>query len=259
MSDELDVKDQVEDPSEDNEKPPETDDEGEKKHEPPPDHPRFTEIYGKMKEFQRQLEERKAKEAEDAEVMNALIEHNRQMGEIVDNIQGRVMQTERPDPLIDPEGYDAWIEQRLMSRLNPNKAKLPERKEPAAPQKQSAERQREIQLLENDYAKNNPEYTEAKQVMEPILKSDPYLLRTVLSAPNPARELHKQYKQHKNRLDTERKNKLDQAHVEGGGHETGLESNANKLTAVEKKVAQRLGISEKKMLARKQARLKGGK
>ena len=71
-------------------------------HEPPPDHPRFNEIYGKMKEFERQLDEKD-------QTLSAVIDHNKSLQESMDGLYDKVSVSERPDQIIDPEGYDKWI------------------------------------------------------------------------------------------------------------------------------------------------------
>lgn len=48
----------------------------EKKPEPPPDHPRFQKVYGKMKEFERQLNEKDAQHTRDIELLR---QHNEQL------------------------------------------------------------------------------------------------------------------------------------------------------------------------------------
>jgi len=58
--------------------------------EPPPDHPRFKEIYGKMKEFEKQVEAMKLDKEQNGNMIDALKEHNTKLAEAVEKSMTKV-------------------------------------------------------------------------------------------------------------------------------------------------------------------------
>lgn len=54
--------------------------------EPPTDHPRFKEVYGKMKEYERQLEDLKSKGIDNSSLVKELREHNKRLASAIENM-----------------------------------------------------------------------------------------------------------------------------------------------------------------------------
>jgi hypothetical protein len=62
-------------------------------HEPPIDHPRFKEIYGKMKAFETQVEAFKLDKEQSGNVIDALKEHNTKLAEAIEKSMSKVANT----------------------------------------------------------------------------------------------------------------------------------------------------------------------
>lgn len=75
-------------------------------HEPPEDSKRWKDIYWKMNENQRLLDEEKTR-------TESLKEHNQKLEQRIDAVEGAVSETARPDPVNDPEAYEQWLSNKL--------------------------------------------------------------------------------------------------------------------------------------------------
>jgi len=75
----------------------------EKPTEPPPSHPRFNEVYGKMKSYERNLQERER----DIEVLR---EHTFKLDQKLREVaeKGNVDNIPEPDPIADPDAHQKW-------------------------------------------------------------------------------------------------------------------------------------------------------
>lgn len=196
-------------------------------HEPPPDHPRFAEIYGKMKEFERQLSDKD-------QTIEAMIDHNKSLQESMDGLYDKVSVTERPDQITDPEGYDRWILEQF-ERKHKKEQPRPEIK--ARPPVNKIQEQSAI--LKGVF----PDFDKIANFSTELLKDDPYAKLEIMDSDNPPRALYEYGLRKKTELKNKRTNNIKQAGVEGGSTPP---ANSNKivLTAQQEKARLGLGISK---------------
>ncbi len=141
-------------------------------HEPPADHPRFNQVYGKMKAYERRLEERD----KDFEIIR---EHNRAMEEEILRLKTNKADKPddpEPDPDIDPAAYRKWM------KLQTEKNKEEDRK------------QREIDkhTIQVDMQKElHEDYIDMVKLAERDMAKDKELQKKIWNSDNPAREAYR--------------------------------------------------------------------
>jgi len=204
-----------------------------KVHEPPPESPRFNEIYGKMKEFERQLDSKD-------ELIDAMSEHNQSLQERMDSLDDRVNEGSRPDAITDPEGHDKWLSDKIKRDI---KREQPKPKiEPKAPQ-QVSRVQEQAGIMKSLY----PDFDQVANFANEVVKDDPVTKNDIAFSDNPPRKLYEYGLKKKAELTKQRSNNINQASVEGGSPPPTTPVNPV-LTSVQKKMAKGLGITEKQYI-----------
>jgi DNA polymerase III gamma/tau subunit len=132
---------------------------------------RLREAERKRAEAEAELRERKAIEARDREWQQMLAQQQAQQQPI-----------EKPDSMLDPEGYEAWMEQQMERKLAERDAKWEQRF--AQQQAQEYERQTQILMQESGAPKETLEAALAF-----IQEKQPYMVEGLNKAPNPFRAL----------------------------------------------------------------------
>lgn len=198
------------------------------KHEPPPNSPRWNEVYNKMKHAQ-------AKVDEQAKDIDALRSHSQKLSARLEEIADKKADKgpePRPDPATDPEAYAKWVD--LQYKLKEEKA----------------EKERVVQRLEDkrDMAEAMfDDYNEVVKAAERDMERDPALKKTIWSQPNPfiaaykyADKKRKTMTQEDEEKERVRKENQDKGHVEGGGAPEGEEEEAPELDEQEQRVIRNL-------------------
>ena len=197
----------------------------EKVHEPPKDHPRFNEIYGKMKNYEREL-------ATERESRQALADHNQSLQEAMDKVEDKVFATDRPDPTDEPEAYDAWI-------LAKAEKKKPKVVPPAKPQNEFQEQIDGVRDIYDDY-------DEVLNWISPKIDKDQELKDKVWPKKNPALAAYTLGKKMM-KAEKQRASDIDKGVVEGDSPAPPT-TGKRKLSDSEKSTAKKLGIPEDKYL-----------
>jgi hypothetical protein len=137
---------------------------------PSPDHPRFKEVYYKLKKAERDLEER----GKDVEALRA---HSNELAAAVAEMK-KVKASDEPEPDIatDPEGYKAWTKLQMTKKDREFQDNLA---------KQRLATQIEIQAELHD------DYDEAVKIADREMVRDPALKKKVYESGNPAREAYR--------------------------------------------------------------------
>jgi hypothetical protein len=138
---------------------------------PPPDSPRWKEVYGKWKATERRLEEREKD-------FDAIREHNQaleaRLNVVEKNKVDRPSEPE-PDPAVDPDAYKKWHE---MKRLQ---------------EKQEWDKQRAVDRHENQVEMQkelHDDYLDVIKIVERDMVKDAALKNKIWNAPNPAKEAY---------------------------------------------------------------------
>jgi len=208
----------------------------EQENEPPADHPRFKDIYGKWKTAERSIEEHKTKLSETEKMLAELAEHNRKLAESISTVEKKIPEPARPDPAEDPVGYDQWMMDKIKREMapKPEPYKVPESKKPV---------QEINQTLLAQEAAMAAVYDDYYQVAETIankMKTDSVLRDEIMSSPNPAKALYNHHLRLKGKSDDD----MNRGSVDTGG---GYEPSKGKveLSPEQKQMANFLGVSEK--------------
>ena len=142
---------------------------------PPPESPRWKEVYGKWKATERKLEER------DKDV-EAIREHNRALENRLNQMEAtkadRPPEPE-PDPAVDPDAYKKWHE---MKRLQ---------------EKQEWDKQRAIDRHENQVEMQkelHEDYLDMIKLAEREMSADPELKKKIWGSANPPKEAYQHAK-----------------------------------------------------------------
>ena len=222
--------------------------------EPPPDHPRFKEIYGKMKHYERQL-------AETDDKYKALLEHNEKLNQSIGVLVDKMDVQQRPDPVSEPEKYEAWIIQRAKRELEREfkpepKIAVPEptynRPEPQI----NAERQEQIRYQIAAMEAAYDDYTDMVSLAERDMGNDPVLRNEIWSAPNPAKKAYQYAKQKLERAQQEKQQMNTQTFTESPSQ--GQPPPTQGLDEEQRRAAQKLGIGEEAYSKQIQAMKKAG-
>lgn len=139
---------------------------------PDPEHPRYKEVYWRMKKAEREAEER----GKDLEAVRA---HQAKLDAALADLDKRTQAKDdipEPDIITDPEGYKAWI------KLKDAK------KERDFEQKRAADR---LKLLIDIEEGLHDDYSKVVALAERDMERDPALKKKVWDSTNPAREAYK--------------------------------------------------------------------
>ena len=221
---------------------------------PPPGHHRFKEVYGKMKHYERQF-------ADADEKYKALLEHNQKLSESVNVLIDKMDVQQRPDPVSEPEKYEAWIIQRAKRELE--KEFKPEPKIPTPeptynrPEPQiNAERQEQIRYQIAAMEAAYDDYTDMVSLAERDMGNDPVLRNEIWSAPNPAKKAYQYAKQKLERAQQEKQQMNTQTFTESPSQ--GQPPSTQGLDEEQRRAAQKLGIGEEAYAKQIQAMKKAG-
>ena len=196
-------------------------------HEPPPDHPRFNEIYGKMKEFERQLSDKD-------QTIEAMVDHNKSLQESMDGLYDKVSVSERPDAITDPEGHDKWLSDKIKRDIK--------REQPAPEPKPKVVVSRvaeQAETLKGVF----PDFDSVANFGNELLTNDPYAKLEIMDSKNPPRALYEYGLKKKGELSKKRADNIKQASVEGGGTPP-TEGGTTTLTSMQERARKGLGISK---------------
>ena len=191
------------------------------------EHPRFKEVYAKMKDHERALSERD----KDIEAMREHVQKmERQVAEIKEKKADKAL-PEEPDPIVDPEGYKAWNKLRR-----------------AEDEKKSAQREyeRELHLAIGIVSSQHDDYDDVIKVAQKEMSKDAELRGKIwadpVMAPGRAYKLGKKIMDEKQKAadaEKDRKERLEKDELLKDGGEGGGEDEV-KLTEAEKRVVRNL-------------------
>lgn len=146
---------------------PATEKKGDKEFNPPPDHPRFKEVYYKMKRFQEEAEERQ----KDVEALRA---HTERMAAALEEVKKtKAPEEPEPDPAADPEAYKTWHRHQLAKK----EKEFSERRE----------KDRVASLIEIESGLHPDDYDKAIKIAEREMARDASIKKKVWDSANPAR------------------------------------------------------------------------
>lgn len=174
--------------------------------EPGPDHPRFKEVYWKMKKYEREAEDGRKD-------MDAIRAHNAQLAAAFEDLKksaSKVADEPEPDPAADPEGYKAWHRHQL---------------EKVRREESEARKTDRIATLIEIEAGLHDDYAKAVAIAEREMTNDPALKQKVWGESNPARAAYKLGRKFmdeaakKDQEEVERQERLDAGTVEKPGAE----------------------------------------
>lgn len=196
-------------------------------HEPPVESPRWNEIYGKMKDFERQLDEKD-------QTLKAVVDHNKSLQDSMDGLYDKVSVTERPDQIIDPDGYDKWILDQAVRKI---------KKEQPAPAVETKAKtnpmMEQVKLLQGMHKDFNQVAAFANEIVE----KDPLKKNEIRFSDNPPRALYEYGLKLKSDLEAKRKKNISQAGVEGGSLPPS-DPGTTTLTAAQERARIGLGVSK---------------
>lgn len=211
---------------------------------PPPDHPRFKEIYWKMKEFERQL-------AEKEQAIKMMQEHNRMLQESLSKVEEQFDEQNRPDPVEDPNGFAKWMYEKAMRDLKKQQVmnttfdptSQPDPNSgigPTMPMTQTPDMQR--LLIQEEVQRNlHADYDEVIAEVNEDMTRDPVLRNQIWSSPNPAAEAYKYGVEKRKRMSSQRQAQLNQGYVEGSTPPADNDQ-LDKPTPEQERIARALGI-----------------
>jgi hypothetical protein len=196
-------------------------------HEPQPAHPRFKEVYGKMKALERENEEKQKD-------IDALRNHSRQITTRLEEIEKKKADRPAPvapDPIAEPDAHKAWVASQDLERQKETDKKLA---------------QNRIETLIEVEAGLHDDYDEVVKIAEREMEKNPDLKKQVFTAGNPARagyKLGKKIQEEKAKLEKDeidRKDRIKGAHVEGAGDNPPPAGTGDKVTDEERRVIKNL-------------------
>ncbi len=212
---------------------------GDDQHEPPSDHPRFKEIYGKMKEGDRKVEQLETQITEDREMHNAIIEHNKALQETMNSVLGKVTESTEPDPQADPEAYKIWAKEKAEQEVKQTQPLDAQRK--LTPQQESVKHK--LALQESAMDALNDDYAEMAGIAKQDMMKDVVLRNEIFSSSNPAKAAYKHGKARKEKAAAGDQTITDQGFVEGS-RASPTQHGKRKLTDLQKKMAMKFGQTE---------------
>lgn len=218
------------------------------KPEPPVEGKRWNEVYGKMKNLERELSK---KEEDFQETLRGIQEHNKMLAERLVGIEDGISEQNRPDPTIDPDGYEKYLEKKVTRQME--KVKLAEPAKPAAAPSVIVDTER-INIQASAIADLHDDYDEVLAEVMPLVKADDKLAAKIFGSKNPPAAIYKLGIEQRKKA-TEKSTNLDQGYVEGGTRPVSPDGDVE-LTPLQIKVMNGLGLSKEKYVAQLKA---GGK
>ena len=196
-------------------------------HAPSEEHPRFKEIYGKMKTFERGMEDKDKQ-------INDLKTHNMSLDKALNNIDLKVSETTRPDPADNPEEYEKWLMDKVMKSL------ITETKTPLSTMEVSKEKtpvvDQRILMQEYAMAAMHDDYYDVLKIVGDEMKTNEFLREEIITHTNPPKKMYEYH----TRLMQQKEKNVDSSRMESGGYDT----KSNKLSEDQKSMAANLGLSE---------------
>jgi len=219
-------------------KDPEIDDkseDGKTKHEPPEGSKRFNEIYAEAKQGKRDTEAL-TKKVDDLFKQNAsLEEQNAALQEAMEVLNSKVSETGKPDPMLDPEGYETWLTDKIAAKL---KKDISPPKDPKPAETAQSPSSLETQILVQKGL--HTDYVEVVTEAEKEMAKNPYLNAQIRGAEDPAKAAYdygiKQREERRAESDANR----GQGHVEAGSYPIG--KTGINLTPAQIAMADKLGV-----------------
>jgi len=197
---------------------------------------RIDEIYGKMKTMERDLTQSQEEKA-------IIKTHHDDLQELmakVDGLEDKVADTkQRPDPVDDPDGYDAWILDKAERKLKQVKAE--DKKEDILPAKKDSSKEMEFAM-----AAVHDDYYQVIADVNKAMASNPALEKEFWATPNPYQAAYKWWKKKEKQAKGERDDLIDQGDIEGST--TTVAEDKDAPTADQKHAAKVLGISIEKYM-----------
>jgi len=193
---------------------------------PSPEHPRYKEVYWRMKKTERELEDR----AKDVEALRA---HSQQLAAKLEELAATKKSDDpEPDPAADPEAYKAWHRLQLAKK----EKEFSER----------SEKQRVATLIEIESGLHE-DYDQAVKIAEREMNRDEALKKKVWASANPARAAYQLGRKamdeaaQKDKDELERQERLDAGEVHKDSPAPPKTPNAEEdLTEAEKRVVRNL-------------------
>lgn len=224
---------------------------------PPLDqHPRFKEVYGKMKNLEREMENTKKMLADKDTSLEAIRKHNEALNKTLEKFEERFDAYDvknKPDPMEDPEGYHAWAYAKAMRDV---RKEMDKRDKPPTPPVDNVNNPR-LAIQEEVVASMHDDYYEAMEEVKRDMAKDSVLRNEIFGAANPPAKAYKYWQDKKAKADSDKQQKIDQGYVESASYPAGSGGKI-KLTAEQERVSKMLGIKTEDYIKQLTAIKKGG-
>lgn len=205
---------------------------------------RINEIYGKWKDSERKYTELEDRLKQRDQDLDALKKHNQELSQSIGGIEDDIATSKRPDPLTEPEAYDAWILEKF-ERKQKNQNQEP----PRIPEKSA--NIDNIRAMEEQEAEFHSDYWTVIEEVKKDMDNDTALKNKILGSKNPARKAYSYYLEKRDRQEKQRESDLRRAGVESGGPGGGKEDIVL-LNEDEKRMAQVLEVDPKAYLKQRE-------
>lgn len=221
--------------------------------ENPIEHPKFQEringFVGQISHLQRQLEKQNLTQETDRQALKTLLQQNNDMAKLLEKVEDKVSTNATPNYEDDPQGYTDYRFNQVLDKID--KKEKPPSSQPYAPSPPATNQEDRISMQREVQMGLHSDYLEVWNNIQSDIAADPALMNTFLSNPNPPKAAYDYGIRRKKLAEEARLEKLNQGYVEGGAPVSPTQD-LTSLTAVEKALADNLGISEAKYLGRKQ-------
>jgi len=191
-----------------------------------PEHPRYKQIYGQMKNLERKTQQQEAD-------LTLMSQHNKRLAEQMESIDARLDSkevAEAPNPVEDPEGYAKFHEERRQ-------------KDKIAADRKIADLQ--FNLQQEAQRDAHEDYDEVVNLVNAAMSKDPDLDKKIMKSSNPPKEAYKIGKTMLKEIE-EKAHAEAQGHVEIGSDPPVKTKESPKLTADEIRIADLMGVSHEK-------------
>jgi hypothetical protein len=213
-------------------------------HEPPEESPRWNQVYGKMKHLERQADVHNKQISERDQIIEEMRAHQAALNESVQGLTKKTLENSRPDPLEDPDAYDAWMVDKVKADMNFQTAPAVEpltSKTPASSGKPAIDGR--LQIMEQAVMDAFPDYLDVVDVVKKDMDQNPVLQQSIMRAKNPFVEAYKYGTEASQKREAARKAQIQQAQV--AAPSGGPVTQTVELTDVQKKTADQFGMSHK--------------
>ena len=223
----------VEEPQDTGEQPPVKDD------DPQGFQKRINEIYGKMKHYERESQEKE-------NILKELKEHNKKLAERIYGVEDQVLDARpAPDPVEDPEGYSQWVRDKIQRDLEREKRQkeLEELSQTIQQPVQQQPQQQTSPILAAQIAAMEAQYDDYNAMIiyaDKDIKNDAVLRNEIYQSENPAKAAYNYAVKKFERNRVRRKEMGQQSFVEDSSPSPPPKT--KELTDAELKVARALGI-----------------